>query len=99
MYTLFVIFFLSLRRPPRSTRTDTLFPYPTLFRSAHPVGDQRPQLKDYGRFRIILKQTRHAIRYWRRGRGRWTPSPTGNQPVPPASADTHALPVAAWRIQ
>src|SRR3546814_15425472 len=22
-----------LRRPPRSTRTDTLFPYPTLFRS------------------------------------------------------------------
>src|SRR3546814_10678052 len=26
-------FFLLLRRPPRSTRTDTLFPYPTLFRS------------------------------------------------------------------
>src|SRR3546814_11260792 len=26
-------FFLMLRRPPRSTRTDTLFPYPTLFRS------------------------------------------------------------------
>src|SRR3546814_12889747 len=23
------------RRPPRSTRTDTLFPYTTLFRSAH----------------------------------------------------------------
>src|SRR3546814_11849845 len=28
-------FFLIIRRPPRSTRTDTLFPYPTLFRS-HP---------------------------------------------------------------
>src|SRR3546814_16422763 len=27
------IFFLMIRRPPRSTRTDTLFPYPTLFRS------------------------------------------------------------------
>src|SRR3546814_16626121 len=27
-------FFLMLRRPPRSTRTDTLFPYTTLFRSA-----------------------------------------------------------------
>src|SRR3546814_1511107 len=26
-------FFLMLRRPPRSTRTDTLFPYTTLFRS------------------------------------------------------------------
>src|SRR3546814_11891975 len=27
--------FLMIRRPPRSTRTDTLFPYTTLFRSAH----------------------------------------------------------------
>src|SRR3546814_19427183 len=26
-------FFLMVRRPPRSTRTDTLFPYTTLFRS------------------------------------------------------------------
>src|SRR3546814_2405399 len=31
-----VIFFLMIRRPPRSTRTDTLFPYTTLFRS-HPL--------------------------------------------------------------
>src|SRR3546814_13862208 len=29
-----VFFFFSTRRPPRSTRTDTLFPYTTLFRSA-----------------------------------------------------------------
>src|SRR3546814_7566509 len=28
-----LIFFLMIRRPPRSTRTDTLFPYTTLFRS------------------------------------------------------------------
>src|SRR3546814_7424595 len=28
-----VVFFLMIRRPPRSTRTDTLFPYTTLFRS------------------------------------------------------------------
>src|SRR3546814_16540285 len=39
---MFVCFFLMMRRPPRSTRTDTLFPYTTLFRSsvegvAHPV--------------------------------------------------------------
>src|SRR3546814_14939379 len=34
-YMSFVLFFLFLmiRRPPRSTRTDTLFPYTTLFRS------------------------------------------------------------------
>src|SRR3546814_15322709 len=31
---LFLLFFcLIIRRPPRSTRTDTLFPYTTLFRS------------------------------------------------------------------
>src|SRR3546814_11231571 len=38
-----------IRRPPRSTRTDTLFPYTTLFRSKTPdcvnaVGDPRAQL-------------------------------------------------------
>src|SRR3546814_4328532 len=36
------------RRPPRSTRTDTLFPYTTLFRSAPPRpargSDLRPEL-------------------------------------------------------
>src|SRR3546814_21184646 len=30
---IYVFFFLMIRRPPRSTRTDTLFPYTTLFRS------------------------------------------------------------------
>src|SRR3546814_12653088 len=41
-------FFLMIRRPPRSTRTDTLFPYTTLFRSrrtppAQPFG--KPQAR------------------------------------------------------
>src|SRR3546814_8973233 len=36
-----------LRRPPRSTRTDTLFPYTTLFRSQDPsFGLQRTYIKD-----------------------------------------------------
>src|SRR3546814_20612033 len=30
-------FFLMILRPPRSTRTDTLFPYTTLFRSPTPA--------------------------------------------------------------
>src|SRR3546814_11662386 len=37
---MFSAFFLMIRRPPRSTRTDTLFPYTTLFRSLqveHPI--------------------------------------------------------------
>src|SRR3546814_5045428 len=33
LYLCIVFFFLMIRRPPRSTRTDTLFPYTTLFRS------------------------------------------------------------------
>src|SRR3546814_13107077 len=32
-------FFLMIRRPPRSTRTDTLFPYTTLFRSGRHMLD------------------------------------------------------------
>src|SRR3546814_19044478 len=37
-------FFLMIRRPTRSTRTDTLFPYTTLFRSA--AGEQRLTVLD-----------------------------------------------------
>src|SRR3546814_6822652 len=33
---MYVVFFLMIRRPPRSTRTDTLFPYTTLCRSRKP---------------------------------------------------------------
>src|SRR3546814_17327698 len=32
-----LFFFLIIRRPPRSTRTYTLFPYTTLFRSERPL--------------------------------------------------------------
>src|SRR3546814_10911707 len=32
-FPIFSVFLLMIRRPPRSTRTDTLFPYTTLFRS------------------------------------------------------------------
>src|SRR3546814_2534279 len=51
---LFLVFFLMIRRPPRSTRTDTLFPYTTLFRSPHPddpgerdVADRLHLLQDH----------------------------------------------------
>src|SRR3546814_14854612 len=41
-----LFFFLMIRRPPRSTRTDTLFPYTTLFRSERRVGriEHEPRL-------------------------------------------------------
>src|SRR3546814_6543170 len=43
------MFFLMRRRPPRSTRTDTLFPYTTLFRSRCRRGIQRPRGRGRGR--------------------------------------------------
>src|SRR3546814_17003116 len=38
IYVFFFFFFLMIRPPPRSTRTDTLFPYTTLFRSVDEAG-------------------------------------------------------------
>src|SRR3546814_7999711 len=43
-----VICFLMIRRPPRSTRTDTLFPYTTLFRSAGGSAQHAPVVDQAG---------------------------------------------------
>src|SRR3546814_15480116 len=45
----FVVFFVMIRRPPRSTRTDTLFPYTTLFRSTGALLPLSFQHSHYGR--------------------------------------------------
>src|SRR3546814_6340065 len=42
-----------IRRPPRSTRTDTLFPYTTLFRSIEPTSEppvnmREPRINEFG---------------------------------------------------
>src|SRR3546814_6380510 len=49
-----------IRRPPRSTRTDTLFPYTTLFRS---VGQERPcaRLSPYGSARCQDRSGRGGV--------------------------------------
>src|SRR3546814_4186096 len=54
-----------IRRPPRSTRTDTLFPYTTLFRSANRESDSRGarlsraihsvSAADYGKSRLARR--------------------------------------------
>src|SRR3546814_10168834 len=58
-----LFFFLMIRRPPRSTRTDTLFPYTTLFRSPYFMvapkalkrdGNNPTLLYGYGGFEISL---------------------------------------------
>src|SRR3546814_5822883 len=48
-----------IRRPPISTRTDTLFPYTTLFRSVI-VGEQYVALEMLGRGAGIVAQPREA---------------------------------------
>src|SRR3546814_4850911 len=54
--SLLVFFFVMIRRPPRSTRTDTLFPYTTLFRSlGRPQGVQSPADQGYLRDRLRLR--------------------------------------------
>src|SRR3546814_5084700 len=48
-------FFLMIRRPPRSTRTDTLFPYTTLFRSLNDVvGGRRGYRRRFDRLRRLF---------------------------------------------
>src|SRR3546814_19855369 len=51
---IFFIFFLRIRRPPRSTRTDTLFPYTTLFRSHNGRRHKRWRFRYWWRQRMRL---------------------------------------------
>src|SRR3546814_9746118 len=56
-------FFLMIRRPPRSTRTDTLFPYTTLFRSSR--SDPQASMTTgmiIGRRRCLLETQRPITR-------------------------------------
>src|SRR3546814_19473517 len=46
------------RRPPRSTRTDTIFPYPTLFRSAQVI----PRLQHRHQAQELLVGRRELVR-------------------------------------
>src|SRR3546814_10291714 len=54
-----VFFFLMIRRPPRSTRTDTLFPYTTLFRSHRRADRARGALDLVGRD-VVVAEDGHA---------------------------------------
>src|SRR3546814_14106859 len=58
---LFLFFFLMILRPPRSTRTDTLFPYTTLFRSPRPLGNARRRPVGQRRKQRLLRQFLGAV--------------------------------------
>src|SRR3546814_20618200 len=69
LFIVLLFFFVMIRRPPRSTRTVTLFPYTTLFRS--------------GRHAPLCGKPAHAVREPSRRRGgvdarSWTAAPTAS---------------------
>src|SRR3546814_19027036 len=59
---LVVFFFLLMRRPPRPTRTDTLFPYTTLFRSP----DRAVQGRRHAEQRGFRPQGGSGLLHWQR---------------------------------
>src|SRR3546814_10001005 len=55
-----------IRRPPRSTRTDTLFPYTTLFRSLGSIGSFTPANADprlAASYAKAVSQSNHTFRF------------------------------------
>src|SRR3546814_6298925 len=63
-FILYFCFFLMIPRPPRSTRTDTLFPYTTLFRSTfniYRVGMKVRQMADVGGLHSLLTSTKPEV--------------------------------------
>src|SRR3546814_12148002 len=66
-----IFFFLLIRRPPRSTLTDTLFPYTTLFRSPsparlpmlyHSLAESIHELEKYAAGVKLIERMRNSIR-------------------------------------
>src|SRR3546814_6828233 len=56
-----MFFFLMIRRPPRSTRTDTLFPYTTLFRSTFAIGPTLAHLDVDVQKYLLVQQLDHVL--------------------------------------
>src|SRR3546814_12346304 len=65
VYFFILFFFLMIRRPPISTRTDTLFPYTTLFRS----GDSTTASSTSGGTGCCLNRNEHGRSRGARGSG------------------------------
>src|SRR3546814_12367878 len=75
-----VFFFVIIRRPPRSTRTDTLFPYTTRFRSIIPAAPEPVRAR---RRRVAAGRRRvrpAGARPCRQGRQAPAPPPPSDAP-------------------
>src|SRR3546814_5517875 len=84
VYICVVFFFLMIRRPPRSTRTDTLFPYTTLFRSIAGHARRRTRAAQAGRHRAAGPAAHRAERTGRgaqAGAGKARPAVIAGNPA------------------
>src|SRR3546814_21150328 len=79
-----------IRRPPRSTRTDTLFPYTTLFRSIHLAGRSEADAR-----RALPLDQLALHRGPAHGRGDAPADPAGHRPVRQAAAAAERRSAAA----
>src|SRR3546814_15826342 len=81
--------FLMIRRPPRSTRTDTLFPYTTLFRSTAPACPARQRLR---RRWFVRQPLQKLLKGKTKGQGRRL---SHVRRLPPNQSDDYCLPRAS----
>src|SRR3546814_1192208 len=88
---MFLIFFFRMRRPTRSTRTDTLFPYTALFRSGA-AGKQHDQRLPPASDRCgNPAPSRSCTRRYHQTTSRWMycPSPSATPQSPPWRRHAH----------
>src|SRR3546814_6697324 len=78
-------FFLMIRRPPRSTRTDTLFPYTTLFRSDRALDP--PNLAQGQRQSVLARIGGQSAQHSRSGGGAAADRSGETQQVVPMGGD------------
>src|SRR3546814_4788630 len=80
-----------IRRPPRSTRTDTLFPYTTLFRSIELFGPSADQVTALDRSPDMLRLARAKLPEDAGDKYALVLGDFGALPLEPGSADTVVL--------
>src|SRR3546814_5734240 len=72
-----------IRRPPRATRTDTLFPYTTLFRSRMPAAAEPAGYRIDDRLRRLHILRRYAVNRRQQGLGKARHVPVHDLRLPP----------------
>src|SRR3546814_10903586 len=88
-----MIFFLIIRRPPRSTRTDTLFPYTTLCRSKDSekvlIASSTVQFLKLARFSVTARECINAVPTNHGMNDEFSTGSQNHQPPQPSRSEEH----------